>query len=504
MHFVTSQSTVTPSLSTMSTSSSVATLLFLLAFATTSFSSLPHLQLLDPLLLISRNMVLQSMSLRRLVHTTETSSIGVALRDCTKLYDESEPRLARLISGENYTGDDARTWLSGVLANHRSCLDGLAEKGFGEAHLHFAARNLTTLLGQALALYGKRINGRGKRVPRGQRSAHDRNGGLLVSWNAGTSKAHLVVAKDGSGTHRSINEAVFALRRMGQSRPYRAIVYVKSGVYNEKVEIPRNLNNVMFVGDGIDRTIVTGSRNVPDGDTTLSSATFGVSGDGFWARDMTFENTAGPQKHQAVALRVSSDLSVFYRCSVKAYQDTLYVHSLRQFYRDCHIYGTVDFIFGDAPVVIQNCDIFVRTPMSHQANMVTAQGRDNPHENTGISIHGSRIKPAADFMAVKGSFRSYLGRPWKKYSRTIVVNTDLDGLIDPRGWTEWSGSFALSTLFYAEYMNTGIGASTAKRVNWPGFHVFSSHQEASPFMVSNFIQGGMWIPATGVPVWLGV
>lgn len=146
---------------TMSTSSSIATLLLLFLFAmpTTAFSnSLPHHQLIDPLLLISRAMGLQSMALRGLLHSTHhSSSAGVALRDCAKLYDESEPRLARLISDQNYTGDDARTWVSGVLANHRTCLDGLAEKGFvEEAHLqYFAAPNLTTLLDQALALYAK-------------------------------------------------------------------------------------------------------------------------------------------------------------------------------------------------------------------------------------------------------------------------------------------------------------------------------------------------------------
>lgn len=219
---------------------------------------------------------------------------------------------------------------------------------------------------------------------------------------------------------------------------------------------------------------------------------------------MTFENTAGPQKHQAVALRVSSDQSVFYRCGMRGYQDTLYTHSLRQFYRDCHIYGTIDFIFGDAPVVIQNCDIFVRKPMSHQGNMITAQGRDNPNENTGISIHASCIRPSAEFAPVKGSFSSYLGRPWKKYSRTVFLKSDLDGLINPKGWTEWRGDFAVSTLFYGEYMNNGIGASTAKRVNWPGFHVLHSDAQASLFSVGSFIQGGSWIPATGVPFWLGI
>lgn len=229
-----------------------------------------------------------------------------------------------------------------------------------------------------------------------------------------------------------------------------------------------------------------------------------VSGDGFWARDMTFENTAGPEKHQAVAIKVSSDLSVFYRCSFKAYQDTLYVHSNRQFYRDCHIYGTIDFIFGDATVVLQNSDIFVRKPMSHQSNFITAQGRDDPNKPTGISILNCRVRPASEFATSMGSFKTFLGRPWKKYSRTVFLKTDLDGLVNPKGWGEWDGDFALSTLYYGEYMNTGNGASTRDRVNWPGFHVLSSANEASPFTVNQFLQGERWIPASGVPFWSGV
>lgn len=229
-----------------------------------------------------------------------------------------------------------------------------------------------------------------------------------------------------------------------------------------------------------------------------------VSGDGFWARDMTFENTAGPEKNQAVALKVSSDLSVFYKCSFKGYQDTLYVHSNRQFYRDCHIYGTIDFIFGDASVVFQNCNIFVRKPMDYQANFITAQGRDDPNKPTGISIQSCFVSPASDFVSSKDSIKSYLGRPWREYSRTVFIKTDLDGFIDPKGWGEWIGDFALSTLYYGEYMNTGSGASTQDRVNWPGFHVLGDANEATPFTVSQFLQGDMWIPTTGVPFWSGI
>ncbi|KAK8570473.1 hypothetical protein V6N13_003150 [Hibiscus sabdariffa] len=471
-----------------------------MASATSSSQELivEAVQMARTMVVQSRNLAKASMSLYGLHHDHTLNYHGMGLTDCLKLYDESESRLSLLLSSQVYTVHDARTWLSGVLANHRTCLEGMADKGFViQGHAH--AQNLTNLISEVLALYamhGKDAVVEQELMPK---SMFNEGGKLLTSWNPATSKADFVVSRDGSGTHKTINEAVAAVARMGNGRRQRVIIYVKAGVYNEKVDINKNLNNIMLVGDGMDRTTVTGNRNVPDGSTTYGSATFGVSGDGFWARDITFENTAGPHKHQAVALRVSSDHSVFYRCSFKGYQDTLFVHSLRQFYRDCHIYGTIDFIFGDASAVLQNCDIFVKRPMDHQSNMLTAQGREDPNENTGISIVESRVRPASDFESVKHLFKSYLGRPWKKYSRTVFMKTDLDGLIHPKGWDEWSGNFALSTLYYAEYMNTGIGASTGNRVTWPGFHVFNSAKEASPFTVSRFIQGELWIPETGVP-----
>lgn len=114
-------------------------------------------------------------------------------------------------------------------------------------------------------------------------------------------------------------------------------------------------------------------------------------GDGFLARDITFQNTAGAIKHQAVALRAGSDLAAFYRCAFLAYQDTLYVHSNRQFFTDCMVVGTVDFIFGNSAAVLQNCDIRPRLPLQGQKNMVTAQGRTDPNQNTGIVIQNSKI-----------------------------------------------------------------------------------------------------------------
>ena len=228
-----------------------------------------------------------------------------------------------------------------------------------------------------------------------------------------------------------------------------------------------------------------------------------VVGAGFIARDISFENAAGPSKQQAVALRSSSDLSVFYRCSFVGYQDTLHVHSLRQFYRECDIYGTIDFIFGDGAVVLQNCSLYARKPNDNQTNIFTAQGRQDPNENTGISIQGCKVAAAADLIPVKTSFKNYLGRPMKKYSRTVYMHSLIGDLIDPAGWLEWSGDFALSTLYYGEYQNRGPGSNTTTRVTWPGYRVINSSAEAGQFTVKSFIQGDQWLPATGIPSILG-
>ena len=229
-----------------------------------------------------------------------------------------------------------------------------------------------------------------------------------------------------------------------------------------------------------------------------------ATGAGFIARDMTFENWAGPAKHQAVALRVGADHAVIFRCNIIGYQDTLYVHSNRQFYRECDIYGTVDFIFGNAAVVLQNCSIYARKPMLLQKNTITAQNRKDPNQNTGISIHACKILPTSDLVAAKGSFQTYLGRPWKLYSRTVFMLSFMSDHIHPRGWLEWNATFALDTLYYGEYMNYGPGAAIGQRVRWPGYRVITSEIEAGKFTVGQFIFGSSWLPSTGVAFLAGL
>lgn len=229
----------------------------------------------------------------------------------------------------------------------------------------------------------------------------------------------------------------------------------------------------------------------------------GVFGDGFIAIRLTFRNTYGPGS-QAVALLSGSDQSVFYRCSIEGYQDTLCVYTQRQFYRECDIYGTIDFIFGNAAVVIQNCNIYVRRPNHGEANVITAQGRTDPNQNTGIVIQFCKIMAAPELVPVRRTVSTFLGRPWMMYSRTVYMENTIDGIISPLGWLPFNGNFALSTLYYAEFKNAGPGSRMRYRVKWRGYHIVVRPSIVRKFTVANFIAGGAWLPATTVPFHLGL
>ncbi|KAK9726468.1 hypothetical protein RND81_05G217500 [Saponaria officinalis] len=459
----------------------------------------------------------------RMISSMDFNSVNddrarMAWKDCLDLYEDTVLQLNQTLVSSTVNSDDIQTYLSAATTNHETCKNGFHDFNLS-SHLNSSpfilTSNFSKLLTNALAINAAVLNS----LPRVRPSLNINGRKLLTkdylpSWISVSDrkllqlpgppiKADVVVAKDGSGNFMTISEAIAASKKL-RSGTNRFIIYVKKGIYNENVAITNKMKNIMVIGDGIDATIVTSNKNAQDGATTFRSATFGVSGDGFIAKGITFENTAGPQKHQAVALRAGSDFSVFYSCSFKGYQDTLYVYSKRQFYKNCDIYGTVDFIFGDAIAVLQNCNIYVRKPMSNQANTVTAQGRSDPNENTGIIIHDSIIEADSDLRPVQGSVKTYLGRPWQMYSRVVVMKSNIDRVISPAGWAQWSGDFALRTLYYGEYMNVGVGAVTSGRVKWPGYHVITSPTEAGEFTVGNFLGGDNWIPSTGVPFTSGL
>ncbi|KNA23779.1 hypothetical protein SOVF_022040 [Spinacia oleracea] len=309
-------------------------------------------------------------------------------------------------------------------------------------------------------------------------------------------KPDAIVAQDGSGQYKTIGEAV---AKVPLKNPTPFIIYIKAGTYKEYVLIEKKHTNVVLVGDGPTKTIITGSKSFADGIQTFKTSTVGAVGDGFMARDITFENTAGPDGHQAVALRVVSDFAVIYNCHVVGNQDTLYAVRGRQFYRDCTVSGTIDFIFGDAQAVFQNCKLFVRKPGPDQQCMVTAQGRTEEKGPGAFVFEGCTVSGEPDYKAVKDQFPAFLGRPWKEYSRTIFMYSNIDDSIAPQGWTEWRGTFALDTLFYAEYQNKGTGADTTKRVKWAGLKTLTAQQADGFTPAKLFVNGDKWIPQSGVP-----
>uniref|UniRef100_A0A2N9F8H1 Pectinesterase n=1 Tax=Fagus sylvatica TaxID=28930 RepID=A0A2N9F8H1_FAGSY len=314
----------------------------------------------------------------------------------------------------------------------------------------------------------------------------------------------VIVSPYGTDNFTSITEAIAFAPNNSMPEDGYYLIYAREGYYEEYIVVPKYKKNIMLLGDGINRTVITGNHSVFDGRwTTFNSSTFAVSGDRFLAIDITFRNTAGPENHQAVALRNNADLSTFYRCSFEGYQDTLYVHSLRQFYRECDIYGTVDFIFGNAAAVFQSCNIYARKPMAIQKNVVTAQGRTDPNQNTGISIHNCTIAAAPDLALNLNSTLTYLGRPWKEYSRTVYMQSYIGNLINPEGWLEWNGTVGLDTLYYGEFKNYGPGANTSMRVQWPGYSLMNASQ-ALNFTVYNFTMGYTWLPDTDIPFSAGL
>ncbi|KAL6184623.1 hypothetical protein ACLB2K_046024 [Fragaria x ananassa] len=456
-----------------------------------------------------------------------------ALEDCKSLALLNIDFLSNALETVNKTSDvlpssdadDVQTLLSAILTNQQTCFDGLQSASSVQNDLSVSVSNGTNFYSVSLALVTKGW------VPKGHKSNGTPNQSRKhLSFRKGrlslkmSSKAravydsvinrrrHLlqagdeevvvkdivVVSQDGTGNFTTINDAINAAPNNSVASDGYFLVYITAGVYEEYVSIISKKKYLLLIGDGINQTIITGSNSVGGGSTTFNSATLAVVATGFIAVNITVRNTAGPSMGQAVAVRNGADLSVFYSCSFEGYQDTLYTHSMRQFYRECDIYGTVDFIFGNAAVVFQNCNIYPRQPRQGQTNPITAQGRTDPNQNTGTSIQNCTITAADDLASSNFTVKTYLGRPWKEYSRTVYLQNFMDSLIDPAGWLAWSGDFALSTLYYGEYDNKGPGADTSNRVTWPGYHIIGA-TDASNFTVSNFVLGDSWLPQTGVP-----
>lgn len=261
------------------------------------------------------------------------------------------------------------------------------------------------------------------------------------------------VAKDGSGNFRNIQDAIDAMRVF----PLAPItLYIKNGVYNEKIELPANNTDVTFIGESVDKTIINFNDYSGRGKlNTFTSYTAKISGNRFVAENITFINSAGPVG-QALALYVDADKAVFKNCRFIGNQDTIYAsgENSRQYFIDCYIEGTTDFIFGPSTAVFQNCTIKCKSS-SYISAPNTPKGK-----KFGFVFLGCKIQVDS------GATKVYLGRPWRAWAKSVFIRCNLPKEIAAEGWDNWSNPENERTTFFAEYKNTGNGSQIKNRVAW--------------------------------------
>jgi pectinesterase len=279
------------------------------------------------------------------------------------------------------------------------------------------------------------------------------------------------------------------------------IIEIVPGVYHERIIVTQNHPNITLLGLGHspEDVVITNSLNAKTAGGTFFTETAEINGDAFEADNLTFENTAGPTG-QAVAAAVRSDRAVFKHVRFLGDQDTLFADFGRQYYVDSYIAGGVDFIFGNGAAVFDHSEIH-----EIRSGYLTAQSRTAPDQATGYVIANSVVTAssiAPDIATGGQQNRSfYLGRPWRPYSRVVVMNTELPSTLDPAGWSVWTTKDPYPPqAFYAEFHNAGPGANPAHRAPWS--HQLTSAQ-AEAFTPTNFLRGSdNWDPiaaATKLP-----
>lgn len=267
-----------------------------------------------------------------------------------------------------------------------------------------------------------------------------------------------VVALDGTGQYKSVQEAISAApMRTGKNDP-RWEILVKAGSYKERIYVQRERGNIAVVGEGAEKTVITFDLHAnlpgPDGKPigTFRTPTVQIDGDGMVWENITLANTAGPVG-QALALRVDADRVVFKHCRFLGWQDTILVNRGRQYFSDCYVEGHVDFIFGAATAYFDRCHIHCL-----KDGYITAASTP---EGTAHGLVFADCKITGE-----EGVKTYLGRPWRVFARTVFLRTEMSDVVRPEGWHNWAKPQAEQTTFYAEFASTGAGASPATRVPW--------------------------------------
>ncbi len=271
-------------------------------------------------------------------------------------------------------------------------------------------------------------------------------------------RADAVVAADGSGDYASLQQAISsAPMRTGVNDP-RWTIRVKPGVYRERVYVQRERGRMLIRGDDAATTTIafdlhaglTGLDGKPIG--TFATPTVAIDGDGMIWENLTLANTAGPVG-QALALRADGDRLVFRRCRFLGWQDTVLLNRGRHYFEDCYIEGHVDFIFGGATAFFSRCEIRALGD-GYLTAASTPEGA--PH---GFVFADCRVTTA-------DGVKTYLGRPWREFARTVFLRTEMPEGVRPEGWHNWKKTEAEHTAFYAEFASRGPGAKPADRAPW--------------------------------------
>ena len=287
---------------------------------------------------------------------------------------------------------------------------------------------------------------------------------FFVNAQPQTYPSSFTVAQDGSADFKTIQEAVNAVRDLSQQQ---VKIFIKKGIYKEKLVVPSWKTKISLIGESKENTIITNDdysgKPFPGGVdpygkdkySTYTSYTVLIEGDDFTAENLTIQNTAG-RVGQAVALHVEGDRATVKNCRLLGNQDTLYTatENSRQYYLDCYIEGTTDFIFGEATVVFQNCTI------KSLVNSYITAAATSARQKFGFVFFDCRLE--ADSTAKK----VYLGRPWRPNAKTVFIRTQLGEHIRPEGWDNWRNPENEKTVLYAEFASTGAGARKGNRVTW--------------------------------------
>ena len=275
----------------------------------------------------------------------------------------------------------------------------------------------------------------------------------------------LVVSRDGTGEFRNIGEAIEVCRAFME---YHKVIYVKKGIYKEKLVIPQWLTNIEICGEDRDQTIITWDDHAnikadispltshlsPQKIGTFRTFTLKIQGSRITLKNITIENNAA-RLGQAVALHTEGDRLTFINCRFLGHQDTIHTGNAqtRLLFKNCYIEGTTDFIFGPSTAWFEGCQIFCKAD-----SYITAAStpKESPY---GYIFNNCTISCDTNVSKV------YLGRPWRDYGYTLFMNCELPRQIRPEGWHQWRPE-AVKTARYMEYNNRGEGAATDGRVAW--------------------------------------